>query len=210
MFGKGEDIFYYITLLNENYVQPEMVEGAEEGINRGMYLYRKGDEGALRVQLMGSGAIFREVIAAAELLVENHGVQADVWSILGVNQLHRDGLLVEDWNRRHPDQSPRKSYVEEVLSGFAGPAIISTDYVQAYGEQLRRLIPNPLTILGTDGFGRSDSREVLRQFFKVDRYHVVIAALKALADQGALDYSAVSKAIHRYGIQPDAPHPITR
>ncbi|WP_163337219.1 pyruvate dehydrogenase (acetyl-transferring), homodimeric type [Desulfopila sp. IMCC35008] len=210
MFGKGEDVFYYITLLNENYAQPEMGEGVEEGINRGMYLYRKGGEGARRVQLMGSGSIFREVIAAADLLGENHGVQADIWSILGVNQLHREGMLVEDWNRGHPDQPPRISYVEEVLSGYDGPAVISTDYVQAYSEQLRRLIPNPLTILGTDGFGRSDSREVLRQFFKVDRYHIVIAALKALADQGDLDYSAVREAINRYGIQPDAPHPITR
>ena len=210
MFGKGEDIYYYITLLNENYEQPEMPAGVEEGIGRGMYLFRKGEPGELRVQLMGSGSILREVIGAADLLAADFGVQADVWSILGVNQLHRDGMLVEDYNRNHPEEEPRKSYVETVLRGFAGPAIISTDYVQAYGEQLRRLIPNPLTVLGTDGFGRSDSREVLRDFFKVDRYHIVVAALGALADQGQLERARVSEAIGKYPVNADAPHPLNR
>jgi pyruvate dehydrogenase E1 component len=210
MYGKGEDIFYYITLLNENYEHPELPEGVEEGIGRGMYLFRKGGEGELRVQLMGSGSILREVIAAADLLQVDFQVQADIWSILGVNQLHRDGMEVDDWNRNNPEQQPRKSYVREQLEGFAGPAVISTDYVQAYSEQLRRLIPNPLTILGTDGYGRSDSREVLRNFFKVDRYHIVVAALKALADQGFLSLARVSEAIRKYEINPDAPHPVNR
>ncbi len=210
MYEKGEDIFYYITLLNENYEHPEMPEGIEEGINRGMYLFQKGDEGDLRVQLMGSGSILREVIGAAELLKNDFAVEADIWSILGVNQLHRDGMEVEDWNRNHPEEPARKSYVTEQLTGFTGPAVISTDYVQAYSEQLRRLIPNSLTILGTDGYGRSDAREVLRDFFKVDRYHIVVAALKALADQGVVPLAKVSEAITQYKINPDAPHPVNR
>ncbi len=209
MYRDNEDIFYYITLLNENYTQPEMPEGVEEGINKGMYLYRAGGESDLRVQLMGSGAIMREVIAAADLLKENHKVEADIWSILGVNQLHREAMLVEDWNRSNPDQPKRKSYVEELLKGYEGPAIISTDYVQAYGEQLRRLIPNPLTVLGTDGFGRSDSREVLRSFFKVDRYHIVIGALRGLMDQGQLEPAEVRRAMELYKLDVSQPHALT-
>jgi len=210
MYVEGEDIFYYITLLNENYSHPQMVQGMEDGINRGMYLYKNGNSGELRVQLMGSGAIFREVIAAADLLEQDFNVQADIWSVLGLNQLHREGIIVEDWNRLHPEQERRKVFVEEIMQGFEGPAVIATDYVQAYGEQLRRLIPNPLTVLGTDGYGRSDMREVLRNFFKVDRFHVVIAALQGLVDQGSLHHDVVSKAIAQYSIDPEAPHAVSR
>ncbi len=210
MFENGEDVFYYITLLNENSPHPAIPEGIEEGINRGMYLFQKGDSGGVRIQLMGSGAIMREVIAAAHLLDEDFGVQADIWSILGVNQLHREGMVIEDWNRNHPDQPRKTTYVEEQLEGYPGPVVISTDYVQAYGEQLRRFIHRPLTILGTDGYGRSDSREVLRSFFKVDRYHVVIAALKSLSDDGQLPLSKVTEALEKYNIDPEAPHAITR
>ena len=210
MFAKGEEIFYYITLLNENYPHPEMPEGVEEGISRGMYLFRKAAAGYLRVQLMGSGSILREVIAAADLLAADYGVQADVWSILGVNQLHREGMLIDDWNRYHPDQPRKKSYVEEQLEGHPGPVVISTDYVQAYPEQLRRFIRRPLTILGTDGFGRSDSREVLRDFFKVDRYHIVVAALRSLADEGKLPQSRVKEAMEKYSINPETPHALRR
>ena len=209
MYGQGEDCFYYITLLNENYHQPAMPEGVEEGIRRGMYLVRQGGDNGPRVQLMGSGAILREVLAAADLLAEHHGVEATVWSVLGINQLHRDGMQAEDWNRLHPEQSPRQSYVEELLAGHDGPVVISTDYVRGYAEQIRRLIPNPLTILGTDGFGRSDSRAALRNFFRVDRHHIVVAALKALADQGDLPATVVTEAIDRYALDPDAPHPVT-
>jgi pyruvate dehydrogenase E1 component len=159
---------------------------------------------------MGSGSILREVIGAADLLAQDFGVQADVWSILGVNQLHREGTLIEDWNRSHPEQPGKKSYVEQQLEGHEGPVVISTDYVQAYAEQLRRFIPRPLTILGTDGYGRSDSREVLRRFFKVDRYHIVVAALKNLADEGTLPQKTVSDALSRYAINPDAPHALTK
>jgi pyruvate dehydrogenase E1 component len=210
MFEQGEEIFYYITLLNENYSHPHLPEGSEDGINRGMYLFRQGSAGQRRVQLMGSGAILREVIAAADLLEQEFAVQADVWSILGVNQLHREGTLIEDWNRCHPDQTPKISYVEHQLVGHEGPVVISTDYVQAYAEQLRRFIPRPLTILGTDGYGRSDSREQLRRFFKVDRYYVVIAALKSLADQGQLPVSTVSETLKQYDINPDEIHALQR
>ena len=210
MYEKGEDIFYYITLLNENYVQPEMPAGVEEGIDRGMYLYQKGDKGDLRVQLMGSGAIFREVIEAADLLRDDFGVQADVWSILGVNQLNREGVLIEDWNRMHPEEPKKKTFVEQQLASHEGPVVISTDYVGAYCEQLRRFIDRPLTILGTDGYGRSDARETLRRFFKVDKYHVVIAALKSLADMDKVPYKMVSEAIEKYGVNADEPHALER
>ncbi len=210
MYRDGEEVFYYITLLNENYEHPEMREGMVEGINRGMYLFQQGDDSELRVQLMGSGSILREVIAAARLLKDDFQVEADVWSILGVNQLHREGMEVEDWNRNHPEQPKKMSYVEEQLQGYGGPVVISTDYVQAYGEQLRRLIPNPLTVLGADGFGRSDKRAVLRDFFKVDRYHIVVAALKGLADQDSISLATVREAIDKYPVNPDAEHPMKR
>ncbi len=210
MFEKGEDVYYYITLQNENYPHPEMPEGVEEGISRGMYLFQKGKSEGNKVQLMGSGTIFREVIAAADLLENDFGVSADVWSILGVNQLHREGIIAEAWNRNHPEQPRKKNYVEEQLERHEGPVVISTDYVQAYCEQLRRFIHRPLTILGTDGYGRSDFREVLRSFFQVDRYHIVIAALKGLADEGKLPKSTVSEALKKYEIDPEEPHALNR
>jgi pyruvate dehydrogenase E1 component len=210
MFQNGEEIFYYITLQNENYPHPEMPEGAEEGINRGMYLFQKRKSKGIGVQLMGSGTILREVIAAADLLDKDFGVQADVWSILGVNQLHREGVITENWNRLHPEQPRKTTYVEEQLEGHEGPVVISTDYVQAYCEQLRRFIHRPLTILGTDGYGRSDFREVLRSFFRVDRYHVVIAALKSLADEGKLPKTTVTDALRKYEINPEEPHALNR
>ncbi|WP_028578775.1 pyruvate dehydrogenase (acetyl-transferring), homodimeric type [Desulfogranum japonicum] len=210
MFKEGEDVYYYITLLNENYTHPDMPEGIEENIHRGMYLYRQGEPGELRVQLMGSGAIFREVIAAADLLASDFGVQADIWSILGVNQLHRDAMETERWNRLHPEEASRVPFMTRKLQDFAGPAIISTDYLQAYPEQIRRLIPNPLTILGADGFGRSDSRKTLRDFFGIDRYHITVAALKALADQKTISPKKVSEALHTYGMDTNSMHPLNR
>ena len=210
MYHQGEDCFYYITLLNENYRQPAMPAAIEEGLDKGLYLFRRGKKGKLRVQLMGSGAILREVIAAADMLADDFKVQADIWSIPGINQLHRNGMATEDWNRLHPGQPKRLSDLEETLHGFSGPAIISTDYVRAYPEQIRRFIPNPLTVLGTDGYGRSGSRASLRRFFRVDRHHIVVAALSALADQGGMNPKTIAEAIGRYGINPDDPHPITR
>ena len=210
MYGRNEDCYYYITLLNENYPQPAMPEGAAEGIVRGLYLFRRGGESGPRVQLMGSGAILREVIAAADLLAAEFGVQADVWSALGINQLHRDGMAVEDWNRLHPGVPRRRSQVEEAMDGHEGPVVLATDYVRAYAEQIRRLLPAPVTILGTDGFGRSDSRARLRDFFRVDRRHIAVAALAALAEGDELPSSMVAEAIARFGIHADEPHPISR
>jgi pyruvate dehydrogenase E1 component len=210
MYGQGEDCYFYITLLNENYPQPAMPAGVEEGIGRGMYLVRKGGRGKLRVQLMGSGAILRECLAAADLLAADFKVQADVWSVLGINQLHSEGMEIEEWNRFHPEQPRRRSYVEEVMAGFSGPAVLATDYVRAYGEQMRRLLSTPLTVLGTDGFGRSDTRAALRDFFRVDRHHIAVAALASLADQGTVDRQRVGEAIRRYRIDTDASHPINR
>ncbi|MDX9897002.1 MAG: pyruvate dehydrogenase (acetyl-transferring), homodimeric type, partial [Desulfofustis sp.] len=210
MYRDGEDIFYYLTLLNENYPQPAMPEGAEEGIERGMYLYRPAASGQPTLQLMGSGAIMREVIAAADLLRDDFNLDSNVWSVLGINQLHRDGLLAEDWNRTHPDEPCRQSYMEQVLAGQPGPVIVATDYVVAYVEQIRRLLPAPVAILGTDGYGRSDTRERLRSFFKVDRHHIVVAALAELARHGNVDTAMVEKAITTYGVDPDAAHPLTR
>ena len=210
MFVNDENLFYYITLYNENYSHPEMPEGVEDGIDKGMYLFREGGKGTLRVQLMGSGTIFREVIAAAALLADDFDVQADLWSVLGINQLHRDAMQKEYWNLKHPEKEKKKSYVETLLEDHDGPVIIATDYVRAYPEQLRRCIHSPLTVLGTDGFGRSDSRETLRSFFGVDRYHIVLAALAALADQDKIEASVVKKAIETYGIDPETPHSVTR
>ena len=210
MYEKGEDVYYYIALLNENYPHPEVPEGVAEDIDKGMYLYKQGEDGKLRVQLMGSGAIFREVIAAAEILGNDFEVHSDIWSILGINQLHREGLILDSWNRSHPGEERKLSHVEEKLKNHDGPAIISTDYVQAYAEQIRRFIPNSLTILGTDGFGRSDSREKLRDFFGVDRYHIVIAALKALADQGDISFDLVKEAMAKFKMDSEADHPVTR
>ena len=159
---------------------------------------------------MGSGAILREVIAAADILAEDFGVQADVWSALGINQLHRDGMATEDWNRLHLGEPRRRSLVAEAMDGHDGPVVIATDYVRAYAEQIRRLLPAPVTILGTDGFGRSDGRARLREFFRVDRHHITVAALAALADGGTLQPSVVAEAIARFGIRADEPHPISR
>ena len=187
-----------------------MPVGVEESIEQGMYLFCQGAKGDRRVQLMGSGAIFREVIAAEDLLAKDFKVEADVWSVLGINQLHREAMLVEDWNRKHPQEKKRRSYVEEALQDFQGPVVISSDYVQAYPEQLRRGIAAPLTVLGTDGFGRSDSREKLRRFFGVDRHHIVVAALQALAGQKQVRPATVKQAIEKYGIDTEAPHSMSR
>lgn len=210
MFVDNEDLFYYITLLNENYQQPAMVPGIEKDLEKGMYLFKKGADRALRVQLMGSGSILREVTAAAEILEEEFSVAADIWSVPGINQLHREGVLTEDWNRAHPGEQARKSFVAEQLAAHPGPVVLSTDYVQAYGEQLRRFIDRPFTVLGTDGYGRSDSRQMLRSFFKVDRYNVVVAALKSLAELGELDVAVAGEARKKFGLDSDTPHALLR
>ena len=212
MYGDQEDIFYYITLMNENYTHPDMPKGSEEGILKGAYLFRKADskkKDTPVVQLMGSGTIFREVLAAADLLKEDFGIEADIWSIPGVNQLHRDGVEAERWNLTHPDKKAKVPYLTELMEGHEGPVVISTDYIRAYPEQIRRLIPQEkVTILGTDGFGRSDSREALRRFFEVDRHYIALAALKHLADMGTIPVKTVKEAIKKFEIDSEKPNPL--
>jgi pyruvate dehydrogenase E1 component len=211
MYTNQEDIFYYITLMNENYVHPEMPKGVEEGIIKGAYLFRGADnKKGTTVQLMGSGTILREVIAAADLLKQDFDIDADIWSIPGINQLHRDGVEAERYNLTHPTAKPRIPYLTQLLEGHEGPVVVSTDYIRAYPEQIRRLIPQKeVTILGTEGFGRSDTREALRRFFEVDRYYIVIAALKQLADRKQIPVKRVTEALKKYAIDAEKPNPLT-
>jgi pyruvate dehydrogenase E1 component len=213
MYREQEDVFYYITVMNENYAHPPMPEGAGPGILRGMYRLLAGGAGksGLKVQLLGSGAILREVMAGAELLEKDFGVSADIWSVTSFTELRRDGMDAARWNLLHPEEPPRTSYVGECLKDCDGPVIAATDYMRIYAEQIRGFLPQPAnyTVLGTDGFGRSDTRRALRGFFEVNRYYVAVAALKALADQGALPGKQVADAIARYGIDPGKPNPAT-
>jgi len=214
MFQDQEDVYYYITLMNENYQHPAMPAGAEEGIVKGLYLLQEGRKtdkknAAPRVQLMGSGTILREVIAAADLLRDDWKVDADIWSATSFNELRRDGMSADRWNLLHPTKPARKSYIESALEGHAGPVIAATDYMRSYAEQVRRHIPRRFEVLGTDGFGRSDYRAKLRQFFEVNRYYVVVAALKTLADEGTLKADVVAKAIAKYGLDTERPDPWT-
>lgn len=210
MMQEQEDVFYYITLMNENYSHPAMPAGAEEGIRRGMYLFKDGGNGkGPRVQLMGSGTILREVIAAAGLLRDDWAVTADIWSCPSFNELRREGLDVDRWNLLHPTEAPRVPYVEQCLKGHEGPVIAATDYMKTYADQVRQFIPRRFRVLGTDGFGRSDYRVKLRQFFEVNRYYVTLASLKALADEGTIASASVSEAIKKYSINPEKPNPVT-
>jgi len=209
MIGEQEDIFYYITTMNENYVHPPMPKGVEDGILRGMYLLQVGGQGKIRAQLMGSGTILREVIGAAELLMEDFDIPTDVWSVTSFNELRRDALEVERWNQLHPDAEPRKCYVEEALADRPGPYIAATDYMKIVPDQIERWVPGHFVSLGTDGYGRSDGRAALRQHFEVDKRYIAVTALKALADDGVLDQKTVGEAIKKYGIDPDRPDPVT-
>ncbi|MFZ2311522.1 MAG: pyruvate dehydrogenase (acetyl-transferring), homodimeric type [Methylobacter sp.] len=208
MYVEQEDIFYYITVMNENYTHPAMPKGAELDILKGMYSFKKGaKKKGPRVQLLGSGTIFREVEFAAELLRNDWGVEADLWSCPSFTELARDGQSCERWNRLHPTETAKQSHVANCLGNAQGPVIAASDYTRAFAEQIRSLISAPYTVLGTDGFGRSDTRENLRRFFEVDRYHVTIAALKSLADMGQFDSAKVDVAIAKYGINPDVTAP---
>ncbi|AGM40144.1 pyruvate dehydrogenase subunit E1 [Spiribacter salinus M19-40] len=209
MYRDQESVFYYITMMNENYHQPAMPKGAEDGIRRGMYLLQKGGRGKKRVQLMGSGTILMEVLAAADLLKADWGIDSDVWSCPSFTELRRDGIDCERHNLLHPEAKPRTAYVRECLEKHDGPVIASTDYMRAFADQIRPYLDRRFVVLGTDGYGRSDTRENLRRFFEVDRYYVTVAALKALADEGTIQADQVSKAIKQYNIDPDAPNPIT-
>jgi pyruvate dehydrogenase E1 component len=209
MYVKQENIFYYITILNENYLHPEMPVGVEKGILKGMYLLQKSSfDAKKRVQLLGSGAILRESLAAVELL-QAFDIAADVWSVTSFNELRRDGLDAERWNMLHPESTPKKPYVTECLEHCQCPVVAATDYMKIYADQIREWIPNNYMVLGTDGFGRSDGRKKLREFFEVDRRYIAVAALKALADKGEIPASTVSQAIEKFGINPEKPNPTT-
>ena len=209
MYQDQESVFYYITMMNENYHQPAMPEGVEDGIRRGMYRFRAGTAGDRRVQLMGSGSILMEVIAAADLLRDDWGVESDIWSCPSFTELRRDGIDCERYNMLHPEATARVPYVQQCLADHQGPAIASTDYMRAFADQIRPYMDRHYVVLGTDGYGRSDTRENLRRFFEVDRYYVAVAALKALADEGTISADQVSRAIAQYNIDTDAPNPIT-
>jgi pyruvate dehydrogenase E1 component len=173
-----------------------------------MYRFQEGKPGKLRVQLLGCGSIFREVMAGADLLAEDWGVQADLWSCPSFNELHRDILEVERWNRLHPEETPRVSHVEQCLAETTGPVIAATDYVKRFADQIRAAVPRRYTALGTDGYGRSDFRKALRSHFEVDRYHVAVTALKSLADEGEIPTKQVAEAIRKYGIDPEKTNPL--
>ncbi len=208
MYQDKENVFYYISVMNENYPQPAMPEGVEEGILKGMYPFMEGIGDGPKVQLMGSGTILREVIAAAELLRQDWGVSADVWSVTSFNELRRDGMDVERWNMLHPREPQRSCYVQDRLAGREGPVVAATDYMRSFADQIRPYIDRRYLCLGTDGFGRSDMRVQLRKFFEVNRFYVVLAALKALADEGSIDASKVGDAIAKYRIDPEKPNPV--
>jgi pyruvate dehydrogenase E1 component len=212
MLTEQEDAYYYITLLNENYVHPAMPPDARDGILRGMYLLQdagKSDKKSQRVQLFGSGAILREVLAAADLLAGDWNVRSDVWGVTSFNELQRDGVAAHRWNMLHPQEKPRMSYVEQCLRDRSGPGVAATDYIRTFAEQIRPFVGRHYVALGTDGYGRSDFRRKLRAFFEVDRHFVTVAALRALADGGAIPESTVQKALKKYQIDPEKPNPIT-
>jgi pyruvate dehydrogenase E1 component len=209
MYAEQENVFYYITVMNENYLHPDMPEGVEENILRGMYCLQKAKKKLKNpIQLLGSGTILREVIKAAEIL-EKYQVSADIWSVTSFNELRRDGIDCERWNMMHPDQTPRVPFVTAQLEKTEGPIIAATDYMRNYSDQIRSYIPRHYTTLGTDGYGRSDGRKMLRHFFEVDAKYIALAAMKSLADEGKVSKEDVKKIIKDLGINPDKPNPVT-
>jgi pyruvate dehydrogenase E1 component len=209
MYAEQENVFYYITCMNENYAHPALPSGAEEGILKGMYRLRAGGRGKVRVNLLGSGTILREAIGAAELLEAEFGVPADVFSVTSFSELRREALDVERWNMLHPGQAPRTPYVKELLAAQSGPFVAATDYMRTVPDQIRQWVPGRYHVLGTDGYGRSDSRAALRGFFEVDQRYIALAALKSLADEGMLDMATVVSAMQRLDLDPDKPNPVT-
>ena len=219
MYQEDESIWYYITTMNENYKHPDMPEGAEEGILKGMYLLEDGDskdykvsagkgKKASRVRLLGSGTILREVREAAQILRKDYKVAVDVWSATSINELARDGWAVDRWNMLHPEDKPKVSYVEQCLSEKDGPVIAATDYMKLYSDQIRAFVPAPYKVLGTDGFGRSDSREKLRHFFEVNASYIVVASLNELAKAGSIEKKVVSQAIKKFNLDPEKLNPV--
>jgi pyruvate dehydrogenase E1 component len=210
MYQDDESVYYYLTVMNEKYPQPRMPSGVESGILRGMYRVREGQGDGPRVQLLGSGTILREVLAAAEMLEHDHSVAADVWSVTSFNELARDGQDTDRWNMLHPGDEQRLCYVERQLVSTTGPVIAASDYIRLFAEQIRAYVPRAYRTLGTDGWGRSDGRDKLRQFFEVHRNYVCVAALSALASEGAVGRDSVARAIEKYGIDAEAPAPRSR
>lgn len=212
MFAEQENVYYYISVMNENYSHPAMPKGVEDGIIKGLYKIsdsERADGKTPEVQLMGCGTILRECIAAAKILEKEYGVAANIWSTTSFNELRRDGLSIQRWNMLHPESDPRIPYVTQCLDGTKGPVIAATDYMKIYADQIREYVPNRLIVLGTDGFGRSDSRAQLRKHFEVDASSIVIYALKALCDEGDIDAAIITKAIKILGIDPERPDPAT-
>jgi len=210
MIENQEDVFYYITLMNENYSHPEMPKGSEADIINGMYQFSTSKAKGEKVQLMGSGVILREVIEAQKILEKDFGVSADVWSVTSFNELRKDALEADRWNRMNPDKPQKESHVQKLLKKAEGPIIASTDYMKSFAEQIAVFLPHKFVALGTDGFGRSDSRENLRHFFEVDRHYVVVATLKALSDEGKIKSSVVTDAIKKFKLDPNKPNPVTQ
>jgi pyruvate dehydrogenase E1 component len=228
MFQEQESVFYYITCMNENYAHPAMPEGVVPGILGGMYVVRSGSAAAVAaangapgangassgggtpdVVLFGSGTILREVLAAADLLEQQYGVTATVFSVTSFSELRRNALDVERWNLLHPAEPRREPFIQRALAGRSGPFVAASDYMKTVPDQIRQWVPGRYAVLGTDGFGRSDSRAELRRFFEIDRHYVVIAALKALADEGRFDRQHVVKAMQGFGIDPEKPNPLS-
>jgi pyruvate dehydrogenase E1 component len=207
MYVEDESVYYYLTVMNENYPQPAMPMGAEAGIIKGMYRYSAGAVGPKHVNLLGSGTILRECIAAAALLKDDFGVETDIYSVTSFSELRREALAVERYNRLHPDRAAGDSFVTTTLKDTAGPFIAATDYVATVPDQIRQWIPGRYVVLGTDGFGRSDARGALRRHFEVDRWHIAVAALKALSDEGQIPVSVVMAAMQAFGIDGDKPNP---
>jgi pyruvate dehydrogenase E1 component len=209
MVEKQENVFYYLTVMNENYPHPGLTKGDEDGIIRGIYSLRKGRNGSNRVQLLGSGVMLREVLAAADLLETDWSISADVWSVTSFTELRRDGMDCERWNLLHPTEEQKVPYVARQLEPHAGPIIASTDYMKLFADQIRPFLPagRRYKVLGTDGFGRSDFRSRLREHFEVNRHFIVVAALKALAEQRVISADVVAKAIRTYQINPDKANP---
>jgi pyruvate dehydrogenase E1 component len=210
MIENQEDVFYYITVMNENYSHPEMPKGSEADIIKGMYSFSTSKIKGEKAQLMGSGVILREVIEAQKILESDYGVSADVWSVTSFNELRKDALEADRWNRMNPDKPQKESHVVKLLKKAEGPIIASTDYMKSFAEQIAVFLPHKFVALGTDGFGRSDSREKLRHFFEVDRHYVVVATLKALSDEGKIKSSVVTDAIKKFKLDPNKPNPVTQ
>ena len=208
MFEENLDYYYYITVMNENYAQPSMPPGCEEGIINGMYLLQKSKANNIHVQLLGSGAILLEVIKAAELLQQDFDITADIWSVTSFNRLRREGMEIERWNMLHPESKPKISYVEKCLNDVSGPIVAASDYMKIYADQIRPYVKQKYVVLGTDGFGRSDTRQQLRKYFEIDACYIAMAAIHALVEDGSLDKSVVNTAIKKYNIDPNKPDPV--